>query len=90
MLIEILWTSINAVLPIVLLIALGYLLRRIGVMRDGFIKEGKNLVFKVLMPCSLFVNVYSISNIRDIRWNVLLYTFVMILFSFVKSLFQDI
>ena len=87
MLIDILWTSVNAIFPIVLLIALGYFLCRIGILRDGLIKEGKNLVFKVLIPCSLFVNVYSVSNIKDIPWNVVFYTFVMILLTFVVGYF---
>ena len=87
MLIDILWTSVNAVMPIVLLIALGYFLRCVGVFKDGFIKEGKNLVFKVLIPCSLFVNVYSVSDIGEIQWTVVAYTFVMILFTFVVGYF---
>ena len=87
MLADILWTSVNAVFPIVLLIALGYLLRRIGVLKDGFIQEGKNLIFKVLIPCSLFVNVYSVSNIQDVPWHVVLYTFVMILLTFAVGYF---
>ncbi len=82
MLADILWTSVNAIFPVVLLIALGYILRRIGFMQDGFLKGSKNLVFKVLLPCSLFVNIYSISGIRAIRWDVVVYSIVLILLTF--------
>lgn len=87
MLIDILWTSVNAVFPIVLMIAFGCFLRYIGIIRDGFIKEGKSLVFKVLIPCSLFVNVYSVTNMGEIQWSVVVYTFVMILVTFAIGFF---
>ena len=82
MLVDILWTSVNAIFPVVLLIALGYFLRHIGFLQDGFIKGSKNLVFKVLLPCSLFVNIYSISGIGAIRWDVVIYSIVLILVTF--------
>ena len=82
MLVDILWTSVNAIFPVVLLIALGYFLRRIGFMQEGFLKGCKNLVFKVLLPCSLFVNIYSISGIGAIRWDVVIYSIVLILVTF--------
>lgn len=87
MLIEILWTSVNAVLPIVLLIALGYFLRRISMLNEVFLKTGKNLVFKLLLPCSLFVNIYHVSGIQDIQWSVVIYSVLMILVSFVIGFF---
>ena len=82
MLVDILWTSINAIFPVVLLIALGYFLRQIGFMQEGFLKGSKNLVFKVLLPCSLFVNIYGISGIGAIRWDVVIYSIVLILVTF--------
>lgn len=80
MLTEILWTSINAVLPIILLIALGYILRSGGLLEGNFLKTGKNLVFKVLLPCSLFINIYNISGLNAVRWDIVLYCVLMILF----------
>ena len=79
MLVEILWTSVNAVLPIVLLIALGYILRRIGLFHSAFLKTGKDLVFKVLLPCSLFVNIYNIEGFGAIRWDIVIYCVTIIL-----------
>ena len=53
-------TAVNAVFPIILLILLGYVLRRSGFMNDNFVKIGNNLVFKVCLPAMLFINVYNI------------------------------
>ena len=66
----ILLTAINAVFPIVLMILLGYLLRRSGFLNDAFIKTGTKLVFRVCLPCVLFSNVYSMSAAQTIDWGV--------------------
>ncbi len=66
----ILTTAINAVLPIVLLILLGYILRQKGFFSGDFVKTGNKLVFKVCLPCMLFVNVYDIKGFADIRWDI--------------------
>lgn len=80
---EIFFTTVNAVLPIVLLIALGYVLRRINFLSDGFLKTGNKLVFNVFLPCMLFVNVYdSMDSFADIRWDVVVYSLILILVIF--------
>ena len=77
-LLSILTTAINAVLPIVLLIGLGYGLRRSNFITEEFVKIGNKLVFNVCLPCMLFVNVYEIESLDDIRWDVVLYSSLMI------------
>lgn len=54
---DILVTSVNAVLPIVLLILLGYLLKRVKFLNANFVKMGNKFVFNVCLPCMLFINV---------------------------------
>ena len=51
--------SINAVGPIVLLAVVGYFLKRIGLIGSDLAKGGNKLVFKVFLPCLLFLNVYK-------------------------------
>ena len=46
----ILSTAVNAVFPIVLLIFLGYFLRRIGFFTESFVKVGNKLVFRLCLP----------------------------------------
>lgn len=69
----ILMTAVNAVVPIVLMIALGYFLRQRGFLGQEFLKQGNKLVFKLCLPSMLFVNVYSIGSLADIHWDIVLY-----------------
>ena len=55
---EIFTTAMGAVLPIVLLILLGYVLRQKGFLTDAFLAVGSKLVFRVGLPIMLFVSVY--------------------------------
>lgn len=82
-LLHILETAINAVFPVVLMTLLGYVLQRIGFLSKEFIRVGSKLSFKVLMPCMLFVNVYNIENFSVIRWDVVVYSIVILLIIFV-------
>lgn len=66
-------TALNAVLPIVLMIALGYLLHQKGILGTGFLENGNKLVFRLGLPAMLFVNVYSIDSLSHIRWDIVLY-----------------
>lgn len=72
-------TTVNAVAPIILLILLGYLLKRYKFLNRDFIKTGNKFVFKVCLPCMLFINVYdSMESFSDIRWDVVLYAVIII------------
>jgi len=75
---HILITAANAVAPIVLMIALGYLLGRKGWLNDNFLKVGNWLVFHVCLPVMLFVNIYSIDSIADVRWDITGYCVIMV------------
>ena len=76
--IHILVTAANAVLPIVLLILLGYFLRQKGFLSEEFVKTGNKLVFKVCLPCTLFINVYDIDGFESIPWDIILYCVIMV------------
>ena len=60
--------ALNAVLPIVLIVAIGYLLKRIRFLGEGFAKTLNKLVFHVLLPSMLFLNVYKIQSFEGIGW----------------------
>lgn len=75
----IIWTAANAVLPVVLLILLGYALKRIGFFSQQFIRCGNKFVFKVLLPTVLFYNVYTIDSIRDINWSSSVFSIVAVM-----------
>jgi predicted permease len=79
-------TAFNAVVPIILLILLGYLLRQKGFLTEGFLENGNRLVFKVLLPTMLFINIYHIESLTGIRWDIALYALAAIVVIFCLSL----
>lgn len=48
--------SLNATMPIFLVIVAGYLLRRMGMLDEAFIKVANKLCFNVTLPCMLLLN----------------------------------
>ena len=57
--------SINATLPLVLVVCLGVFLKRIGMLDQAFGSKCDRLVFKVTLPVTLFNNLYSIDIRND-------------------------
>ena len=55
--------ALNAVLPIVLTVAVGYGLKRIGWLNVTLSKALNKLVFRVFLPLMLFLNVYRIESL---------------------------
>lgn len=60
-------------LPIILLIVLGYYLKRKKLYNDEFLRYGNRFVFQIALPALLFYNVYSIESFQDIQWSVVIY-----------------
>ncbi len=89
-LLPVLMTALNAVLPIILLIALGYCLRQKGFLSENFLQVGNKLVFKFMLPTMLFINIYRIDSLADIRWDICLYCLGAILVIFLLSLITAI
>jgi predicted permease len=83
---QIFMTALNAVAPIILLILLGYLLRQKGFLTEGFLKNGNSLVFKILLPTMLFINIYHIESLVGIRWEIAIYALTAICVIFCLSL----
>ena len=76
---DIFLTSVNAIVPIILLIVLGYLLKRINFLNTNFVKTGNKFVFRVCLPCMLFINIYDkMDSFADIRWDIVLYAVIVI------------
>lgn len=75
---QIFQTAANAILPIILLILLGYGLGRRGFLSEAFLKNGNKLTFRVLLPVTLFVNVYNIESFDRINWPVVVYCVAMV------------
>lgn len=75
-------TAINAVVPIVALIALGYILRRTGFLNKSFVQIGNKFVFDICLPCMLFINIYNINDLSEINWGLVVYSVAAIFILF--------
>ena len=51
--------ALNAVIPLFLLIFLGYFLTRIGFFSQDFLKIANKLCFRILMPVNMFWTMYN-------------------------------
>jgi len=80
-------TATNAVMPILLLILIGFTLRKIGWVSESFAKTGNKLVFNVFLPAMLFINVYDIDGISAIKWDVVLFVVAVICLLFILAIF---
>ncbi len=82
---HILMTAINSILPILLLILLGYGLRKIGFLNESFIATGNNYIFNLCLPIMLFVNVYDIESLSTIKVDIVIYTVFAVCLLFLLS-----
>ena len=73
--------TLNAILPIILPIVLGYLLKRLHFFKEDFLKEANKLVFKISIPILLFSNLY-LADLSTINWAFVGFVAVAILVLF--------
>lgn len=77
--------AINAVAPIILMVAIGYFLKRWGLMNAGFAKAANKLVFRLFLPVMLFLNVYKIENFDGMNFGYVAYVIGMVLAIFLLA-----
>ncbi|MDR2828676.1 MAG: AEC family transporter [Acholeplasmatales bacterium] len=71
-----------AILPIILIILLGYFLKRIKLFDDNFLKNANKLIFKILLPIYLGMNIYKIESLNKIDYKIVLFSFLISLVIF--------
>ena len=74
--------ALRAILPLILEIALGCFLRRIGFLDAAFFQKGRRLVYYTALPASIFYGIYTTQTIRDINPGLLVFCFLMVLMLF--------
>lgn len=84
---EIFLFSFNAVMPILLLVFLGWFLRVINFADDGFFKKANTMVFKIFLPVLLFVNIYEIESLKSLNFTAVAYCVAAILLIFITGYF---
>ena len=65
--------ALNAVLPIILMIVVGYMLKKVKLFALETANKVNTLVFRIFLPTMLFLNVYKIENLGDIDFRFVFY-----------------
>lgn len=73
--------TLNAILPIIFCILIGYSLKLLKIFPDTFWPTLNKLCFKVFLPLLLFKNIYDIEDISDVKtyWKILLFVAIFII-----------
>lgn len=79
--------TLNAILPLILPIVLGYVLRRLKLFGRIFLAYGNKLVFTVFIPILIFNNLYM-TNFSDINWKIAVFVFAASVAMFVIGWLQ--
>lgn len=74
--------ALGAVAPIILLVVIGYVLKRLGFMDEKFAKDANKLVFRIFMPVMLFLNIYKMKDLSNVNFAFLLYVVIALLLIF--------
>ncbi len=79
--------ALNAIGPILLLIALGYILKRFHFVDEHFLQYGNKFVFRVALPVMLFYTIYSIKSFKEVNWSIVIYSVFAVMFLFTLGFF---
>ena len=73
-------------MPIVITVLIGYVLKRIGLIKRDLARAMNKLVFRLLLPCMLFLNVYKIDDIGSFDFGYIIYAVGMTILLFLISI----
>ena len=83
--------AINATLPIVLMVVVGYLIKKAGMLDASVAKVLNKLVFRIFLPAMLFLNMYKIESFRAIDfafvWYALIATVILFIIAVIAVIF---
>src|SRR4030066_898741 len=72
----------NVVAPVFLLIALGYFVKKIGVINENFVEVTSKFVYSVSLPALVFINISEIDLSEAIDFNQIIYIYAATLIIF--------
>ena len=78
--------AVNAVAPIIIMVAIGYILKRTGLIGRELAAPLNKLVFRIFLPAMLFLNVYNIDAVTDVDLTYVLYAVVFIFIIFAVAI----
>ena len=73
--------TLNAILPIILCIVIGYVVKLLKIFPEDFFPKLNKLCFRLLLPVLLFKNIYDIENITKMAdyWKIILFSALTII-----------
>jgi predicted permease len=72
----------NVVAPVFLLVALGYILKRLNIINENFVDVTSKFVYSVSLPALVFINIAEIDLSEAIDFNQIIYIYAATLISF--------
>lgn len=84
--IDILMFAINAILPIILIMVIGYWLRKTNFISREFLKNANKMVFHICLPLYLFRNIAELESIASLNLTTALYTVCIVAVLFVVGM----
>lgn len=78
--------ALNAIAPIIFMVIIGYCLKKIGFMNEVFAKMANKIVFRILLPAMLFLNVYKINSLESIELGYIFYVAIALVVIFAVSI----
>lgn len=72
----------NLVAPVFLIVALGYILRRLGMITDNFVKLSSKIVFSVSLPSLIFIELAEINLNQVFDFNMIVFIYAGTIISF--------
>ena len=78
--------SVSAVSPIIIMVVIGYVLKKIGIVKEETAKILNKMVFRVFLPAMLFLNVYKIEDLSGIDFSYIAYAAAITIGIFLVSI----
>lgn len=75
--------SLNATVPVFLVIVIGYLLNRKGMFSDGFISSANKFIFNVCLPIMVFKDLAKTDIVSDFDLGLVLYSAIITTIAFI-------
>ena len=78
--------AVNATFPIIIMVVIGYIIKKLGLVDQPMVKKLNTLVFRVFLPAMLFLNVYNVDSTMNIGIGYIIYACVAEMIVFVLAL----
>ena len=78
--------ALNAVLPIIIMVIIGYVIKKIGLVDKDIAKTLNKFVFRLFLPVMIFLNVYNIEDFDGINIAFIGYALIAVTVIFVIAI----